>query len=1109
MKSNFCHLAIEDKVLFRLAANAERYFKDDPNTTLIKLRQLGEFLIQEVASRFGVNKWPEETQLEMIRRLEANDYLERDIAVLFHQLRKSGNDAAHNIQENHSVALSSLKVAWQLSLWFHRTFYDSEYKSGPFNPPEQPKNENLDLLKELKILKENLSKFESKEQELAAELRQKEQELSESLNLQKEWESIAEISESDNSKLAERIKELQEQALLKTPASRNNLKEASKKAANLIKLDEAETREIIDQQLRDAGWEANTKVLRHSKGTRPEKNKNIAIAEWPTKSGPADYILFMGLDPVGAIEAKRSIKDVSGSVGQAERYCKDYEKFSDKNDHPTIPFAFSTNGRPYLRQIETKSGIWFRDTRQKNNLAKSICGWYSPEGLKQLVRQNKIKAHNQLKSEKFEYGFEPWRFQKKAIKRVEKAIIEGQENILLAMATGTGKTKTCVALIYRLLKANRFRRILFLVDRQELADQAANAFKETLMESMQTFAEIYGIKEYGEQDFEANTRVHIATIQAMMKRILFSKKEDPLSIDSYDLIVVDECHRGYLLDRELSERELNFRDFNSYISKYRHILEYFDAVKIGLTATPALHSVDIFGKPVFTYTYREAVIDGYLVDHEPPLLIKTNLSSEGIKWKAGDDVMIYQPETASIDHYQTPDELEFDVDKFNKKVITKPFNEVVCKQLAKEIDPQSLQKTLIFCATDQHADDVVYLLKKALENQYGSVDDDSVKKITGASDKPKDLIRRYKNERQPNIAVTVDLLSTGVDVPEICNIVFLRRVKSRILYDQMIGRATRLCSEINKTHFRIFDAVGIYKTLQPITEMKPVVINPSISFNQLQLELSSTEEEVELKLIRDQFIAKLQRKRKSMDDESRNKFKELTGSQPIDFIEKIKDQPPRDTKQIIKNIPGLGDFLDQSFRQASEPIFISDHKDSLLSTQHGYGGAEKPEDYLEGFKAFIQNHGNEIPALKLVLTRPWELNRKDLKELRLKLDQEGYNETTLATAWRDTTNQEIVSSIMGYIRQAALGNALIPYEQRVDQALQKILTSKSWSSPQRQWLQKIANQTKTLIIIDREIIDDKNLYFSREGGGWNRLNKIFDNQLEDILTTFQQDIWAA
>ena len=679
---------------------------------------------------------------------------------------------------------------------------------------------------------------------------------------------------------------------------------------------------------------------------------------------------------------------------------------------------------------------------------------------------------------------------------------------MLAMATGTGKTKTCIALIYRLLKTSRFRRVLFLVDRSELGSQAADAFKETRMESLQSFADIYGIKDLGEREAESDTRVQVATVQAMVQRLLLGSEEDKPTVDTYDLIVVDECHRGYLLDRDLSERELGFRDFNDYVSKYRRVLEMFDAVKIGLTATPALHTVEIFGQPVFVYSYREAVVDGFLVDHEPPFLIATELSTEGIRWQAGAEVKTYDPNTASIELFTTPDELHFDVEAFNRKVITEDFNRVVCEVLADELDPLSPHKTLIFCATDAHADLVVMLLKKAFQDRYGSVANDAVAKITGACEKPKELIRRYKNEAFPNVAVTVDLLSTGVDVPAICNIVFLRRMNSRILYDQMRGRATRLCEAIGKDSFRIFDAVGIYKALQAFTQMQPVVVNPKISFSQLITEMDTTEGE-DSELVRQQLVAKLRRKQRHLSEASEAQFRLLTGEEPAGFISRLQQLPIGDARRWLGTITGLPELLDRRWEGPAQPQFLSDHDDALRSIERGYGDATRPEDYLEGFTAFVRDPGNDLPALITVLQRPWELTRKDLRELRLALDQRGYSDTTLATAWRETTNQAMAASIMGYIRQAALGDALVPYDQRVDKALQRILASKPWTTPQRQWLQRIANQTKAITIVDRDALDDDALLFRREGGGWPRLNRLFGGELEQVLHRFNEAVWEA
>ena len=1062
MSPNFAHLRPYDEQLFRLGSLAERYFPDDPNTSLLKLRQLGEWLAQHVASRFGVELRQEETQQQLLRRMESDGVLEREVAELFHGLRRKGNLATHDLQGDHATALKILRVAWQLGVWFHRTFGDPQFRSGPFQPPQPPPTGDPELAD------------------------------------QQEWEALATAAEADKAALTARLTELQRQAQGQGARSLVSLRQAGRQAANSVDLDEAATRLLIDGDLRQAGWEADSEVLRYSQGARPEKHRNLAIAEWPTNSGPADYVLFVGLTPVAAVEAKRANKDVAGVLPQAERYSRDLQ----------LPFAFSCNGRPFLQQLRTASGIWFRDLRRATNLAMPLEGWYSPEGLRQLARQDIDDAEERLRREAFSFGFPLRPYQRRAIEAVEAAIAAGQREILLACATGTGKTKTAVALIYRALKTGRFRRVLFLVDREELGIQAGDAFKETKVESTQRFAEIFGIKELGERELESDTRVHIATVQAMAQRLLLGDEEGRPTVDSYDLIVVDECHRGYLLDRELSERELRFRDFNDYVSKYRRVLEMFAAVKVALTATPALHTVEIFGRPVFVYSYREAVVDGYLVDHEPPLRIRTKLSSEGIRWQAGDAVQILDPRTGQLDLFTTPDELTFEVEAFNRQVITEPFNRVVCEALADELDPFSPYKTLIFCVSDSHADLVVLLLKEAVAQRYGSVPDEAVAKITGRSDKPAQLIRRFKNEPFPNVAVTVDLLTTGVDVPEICNIVFLRRVNSRILYDQMIGRATRLCEAIGKDSFRIFDAVGLYDALQSFTAMKPVVVNPKIPFSQLLEEIQSTEGE-EWQLVREQLIAKLRRKQRHLGENAEARFRLLSGEEPEAFIERLQQLPEPEARTWLGQIDGLGELLDAQWEVRAEPRFLSDHDDELRSIERGYGDAQRPEDYLEGFSAFVRDPGNDLPALTLVLTRPWELSRKDLRELRLALDQRGYSETTLATAWRETTNQEMAASIMGWIRQAALGDPLMPYEQRVEKALQRILASRSWSKPQRDWLQRIANQTKAITIVDREALDDDALLFRREGGGWPRLNKLFGGELDGVLEQFQREVWPA
>jgi len=1114
-RTNFGYLEAHDEQLVRLGMLAERYFADDPNTALLKLRQLAELLAQLVATRVGLYTSREEAQYDLLRRLQDQGILPREIAQLFGEVRRAGNAANHAIVGDHRTALAVLKITWQLGIWFHRTFANAAFKSGPFVPPTAPKDESEELRAELATLSKALADYQAAHHDATERLASTEAKLREAKDEQQFWEQMAVEAEQAKAALAQKLAADQAQGLAQPKATVAALVTAATTAASAVELDEADTRKLIDEQLRDVGWTVDSATLSYAKGARPEKGKNLAIAEWPTASGPADYLLFVGLIPVAAVEAKRKNIDVSGALQQAKRYSRTFESDEGlaspggpwREFH--LPFVFSSNGRPYLRQLATRSGTWFCDLRNPENLGHALDGWYTPEGLVALLKRDEGLAHEQLKNEPFNYGFPLRHYQQAAIQAVEAAIGQGQREMLLAMATGTGKTKTCIALIYRLLKAQRFRRVLFLVDRSALGEQAANAFKDTRMESLQTFADVFGIKELDDQRPDSDTAVHVATVQGLVQRVLNpSESVLPPSVDQYDCIVVDECHRGYLLDRELSDTELGFRSFDDYISKYRRVLDYFDAVKIGLTATPALHTTQIFGVPIFNYGYREAVIDGYLVDHEPPVQIHTQLSTGGIVWRVGEEVTVYNARQNQVDLFTTPDEIRIEVEDFNRKVITESFNRVVCEYLAGELDPSSRQKTLIFCVNDAHADLVVDQLKKAFAKQYGSVDDDAVLKITGAADKPLQLIRRYKNERSPNVAVTVDLLTTGIDVPEICNLVFLRRVNSRILFDQMLGRATRLCEEIGKEAFRVFDAVKIYEALQNVTAMQPVVVNPFISFTQLSRELGEVASDEERGLVRDQFIAKLQRKKRHLSESQAQDFETRAGMPPEAFIRQLRAMALPDIAAWFTQNPDLGEILDRKGYGQSPPMYVSAHEDTLIGTERGYGKAKKPEDYLKEFSEFIKSRSNAIPALVTVLTRPRELTRKQLRELALELDRAGYTETSLSTAWRETTNQDIAARIVGYIRQAAMGDALVPYEQRVDRALQSILSSKNWTTPQRQWLQKIAAQTKANFIVDRAALDDPDLVFKREGGGFERLDRIFGGELQQVLDTFNDSLWA-
>lgn len=1119
---NFGFLRRYGVQLDRIGALAERYFPDDPNTSLMKLRQLAELLAQEVAARTGLFTTTAESQVDLLRRLRVERAVPPQALELFHQIRIAGNQATHAPADDHSLALTTLKISRELAIWFHRGFgKDPEFQPGPFTPPAKPEDATAALQAELDRLKAELAETLNQADlaRAAAEEARRAHESAEerAQRIAEEratWELLAQEAEDARNAMADELQAQQAAATAAPAPLKAELAMSIVRAADSIKLDEASTRLIIDRQLRDRGWEVDTEQLRYAKGVRPAKGRSMAIAEWPTDSGPADYALFVDTKLVGVVEAKRRNKNISATIDQAERYAKGFrfvpgtEAVGGPWDEYKAPFVFSTNGRPYLKQIETESGIWFRDVRLPSNLRRALTDWFRPEELLSMMEVEKEKAQAALQERSFDFGFQLRPYQKAAIEAVEETLATEKREMLVAMATGTGKTKLAIAMLYRLLATKRFRRICFVVDRSALGTQTSDEFMSTAIEGPKTFGQLFGIMGLEDIRPDPETRVHICTIQGLVKRVLYNNEpSDVPPIGQYDLMVIDECHRGYLLDREMSDQELEFRGQEDYISKYRRVLEHFDAVKIGLTATPALHTAQIFGDPIYTYTYREAVVDGWLIDHEPPIRFQTALARAGITFSEGEDLELLDSQSGEVQAVHAPDELNFQVEDFNRKVITQPFNKVIAEELANHIDPGLEGKTLIFAATDAHADILVNELKKAFAAKYGSIEDAAIRKITGSVDKVGKLIRSFRNDAFPQIAVTVDLLTTGIDVPKITNLVFVRRVNSRILYEQMLGRATRRCDVIGKEVFRIFDAVDLYATLQDLTQMKPVASNPKLTFEQLFDELASVPEDDQRALVRDQILAKLHRKLRKLPGKLAELIEELTGETAEQLRDRFKQSSPAEAADYARKFRDLGKILDLN-PDGSGPILIpiSHHEDSMHAVTTGYGEYDKPEDFLDTFSSFVKNNQNRIAALSVVVQRPRDLTRAELRSLRLELDRMGFSETSLRRAWSDASNEDIAASIIGFVRQAAIGDPLIPFETRVQQATKAILAKGKWTDPQKQWLRRIADQIAKEIVLDRDSIEQGTF---AANGGFTRLNRVFDGQLENILHDFNEELWKV
>ena len=1164
-QSNFGFLQEHDSLLVEIASSAEKAFSSDPNTTLMKLRQLGEALAQHIAALVGIEFDDKTSQADLIYKINRELQLEPVVRELFHTLRMEGNKAIHTFRTQHKEAMNGLVVARKLAIWFHQSFGKSgvQFKPGPFIPPTDPSEQLRQLQSEIGKLKSDLEQanvdLDSSNQLHTLVAKEKAEYEVLAMAMDEESRSLAkQASEHEDALQAQRkdyetkIKALQAQLAAadeKTQtAQRSQINKNTQAATQHIVLDEALTRILIDQQLLEAGWTADSEALTYKSGARPEKGRNIAIAEWPTEhngeKGRADYVLFYGLTPMAVVEAKKENTNVAGKISQAERYSKGFSVSppmlgawelagltiawpNEQESHYKIPFVYSCNGRPYVPQLAEQSGTWFRDVREPANTKRALPKFHTPEGLIDKLKRSKEEAEKKLKTEPFGY-LKVRDYQQKAIIAVENTLAKEVRTALLAMATGTGKTRTIIGLMYRFLKAERFKRILFLVDRTALGQQAIDAFNEAPLEQNHTLSKIYNVAELGDMAAEAETRVQVATVQAMVKRIFMSDNPPPL--DQFDCIIIDEAHRGYTLDQEMTEGEIATRDTSQYLSSYRRVLDYFDAVKIGLTATPAKHTSEIFGTPVYTYSYREAVADDWLIDHEPPIRYETLLTQNGIKFAKGDEVSAINTQTGEVQSAELDDELNFEVEAFNRKVINENFNKVICQQLVQELDPFGDEKTLIFCATDLHADMVKRLLDEAFKELYnGEYNQAVVAKITGQSDKVEQLIRQYKNERYPNIAITVELLTTGIDVPKICNLVFMRRVKSRILYEQMIGRATRRCDDIGKTVFRIYDPVDIYAALADVNTMKPLVKDPNITLEQLVHEITNPEqleralnapgdapEQSHADVVLSQLSQKVMRVMRKANKKAESKpvlkqkldeLQGLWGVEPKSLHKHLHELGPKQAAAFITKHSGLINQLaevNELLGSERQPI-ISEHHDEIRERTQSYGVHQKPEDYLDSFNQFIKEQINQSAALAVVVNKPRDLTRDQLKEIKLLLDGAGYSEAKLQSAVRNQTNHDIAASIIGHIRRAAFGEPLVPFEQRVAQAMLRIFESHNWLPAQRKWLERLAKQLVHEVIIDREFVNSR---FAEQGGA-KQLDKVLGNQLDTILDELSDAIWPS
>lgn len=562
----------------------------------------------------------------------------------------------------------------------------------------------------------------------------------------------------------------------------------------------------IDPKLKALGWE----VVPFAEGKDLAEYSRHAIAEYPTANGPADYALVVDGQLLGVVEAKKLSLGPQGVLLQAERYSRGVAAGPFEYRGFRVPFLFSTNGEV----------IYFHDVRNELELSRKIADFYTPSALAELIATDIEAAYERLR---LLPNSHPWLrpYQGEANSAVEKAIFDRKRQMLVAMATGTGKTFTTVNQIYRLMKSGAAKRVLFLVDRRALAAQAVRAFAAFEPEPGLKFDHIYEIysqrfqqgdfgddepfdpkvlpKNYLENPSVGHAFIYVCTIQRMTinlfgRQAVFQTSTEEeidedaeqlkIPIQAFDLIVADECHRGYTTGE---------------VSVWRDTLNHFDAIRVGLTATPAAHTKAYFKDVVYRYEYERAVREGFLVDYNA-VRVKSNVRMNGVFLHEGEEVDIVDPDSGAETRDALEDDRQFADTDVERAVTSPDSNRKIAQELKKYADEHEqltgrFPKTLIFAANDlphtSHADQLVEVCREVFGRG-----DAFVRKITGRVDRPLQQIREFRNRKQPGIVVTVDLLTTGVDIPDLEFIVFLRPVRSRILFEQMMGAALARASTI-------------------------------------------------------------------------------------------------------------------------------------------------------------------------------------------------------------------------------------------------------------------------------------------------------------------------
>ncbi len=780
---------------------------------------------------------------------------------------------------------------------------------------------------------------------------------------------------------------------------------------------EEKARCVIDDKLCQSGW-----VIQDLKRLNLTASLGVAVREFPTSTGEVDYALFVDGKPVGVVEAKQSQagQSITDVEVQSGRYANSTFKWV-KNDY-TIRFAYEA----------TDKLICFTDYKDIKYRSRTVFSFHRPETLFDLIQQPDTIRNNMKQFPLLDVkGFR--KCQINAINNLDQSFADNRPRALVQMATGAGKTFTAITSAYRLLKYGKMKRILFLVDTKGLGEQAEREFLAyTPNEDPRSFSQIYGVRRLKSSYMPNDVQICISTIQRMYsilkeeeldesaeeapfveyvtaeskapKEVAYNEKYPP---EFFDCIIVDECHR-------------------SIYNVWSQVLTYFDAFIIGLTATPDNRTFAFFNENIVSeYTREQAIIDGVNVG-EDIFLIETEVGKNGAHLMK--QMIEYRDRLSRAKRWRQMDEdVDYVPSQLDKKIVNPSQIRTVIRSFKENLFTtlfprrKEVPKTLIFAKTDSHADDIVQIVRE----EFGE-GNDFCRKITYAVDNPESVLSSFRNDYNPRIAVTVDMIATGTDVKPIECLIFMRDVKSKNYFEQMKGRGTRVLSKEdlqkvtpsateNKDHFVIVDAVGVTKSRK--SDTRPLERKPTVSMKELMMNVAlGAKDKDTLTSLANRVI----RLNSQMTQAEREQFKEKVGATAGCVAERLLNAFDADiifeqaqkntgvsepTEEQIKvaqrelvqaavapfHNPDIRDYI-ENVRRNHDQIIDSVNLDSVIFAGFDVQQEKNVNKVISSFHTFIEENKDEIVALRIIYDaaykeRPMVIEK--LKELYEKLKSEG------------------------------------------------------------------------------------------------------------------------